>query len=67
MPSPLGRFVQSHSVRISGLTPATTFFFRVRPADPDGNEVESGLGSLTTLTVPDTQAPVITEGPSAIR
>lgn len=63
--SPFGRFLQSHSVRITGLTPATTFFLRVRPADPDGNEVESGLVSLTTLTVPDTQAPVITEGPAA--
>ncbi|HJR58070.1 MAG TPA: carboxypeptidase regulatory-like domain-containing protein [Vicinamibacterales bacterium] len=65
VPSPLGRFLQSHSVRITGLTPATTFFLRVRPADPDGNEVESGMVSLTTLTVPDTQAPVITEGPAA--
>jgi hypothetical protein len=65
IPSPLGRFVQNHSVRITGLTPATTIFLRVRPADPDANEVESGLFTLTTLTVPDTQAPVITEGPTA--
>jgi hypothetical protein len=63
--SPLGRFVQTHSVRLTGLTAATTFFLKVRPSDPDGNEVESGLVNLTTLTVPDTQAPVIIEGPTA--
>ncbi len=52
-----GAVVTSHTVTLTGLTPFTTYHFRVRSADAGGNESFTADDSFTTV---DTTAPVIT-------
>lgn len=40
--------VNSHSQTLSGLSPATSYHFRVRSSDANGNEAISGGGTFTT-------------------
>lgn len=51
--------ISSHIMVISGLTPSTTYHFRVTSKDIAGNVTLSGDNSFTTSTPPDTTAPVI--------
>ncbi|MEN8614414.1 fibronectin type III domain-containing protein [Dehalogenimonas sp. THU2] len=44
--------VTSHSATLSGLTPATTYTFKVRSTDGSGNQTASGEFSFTTLGSP---------------
>ena len=53
--------VISHNVDLSGLQPNTTYHFRVKSKDASGNEAASEDCSFTTLALPDTTAPVISE------
>jgi len=57
--SEAGVFVKNHSIRLSALAPATTYYARVHSIDPDGNATVSSTFSFTTAAAPDTQAPVI--------
>lgn len=50
--------VTSHSVNLTGLTPATTYYFIVESKDSSNNESSGAQGTFTTVT-PDTTAPVI--------
>jgi hypothetical protein len=61
---PSGSFTQTHSLKLTGLSPETTYFAQVTSADPDDNLTSSSLFSFTTLAVPDTTPPIITAGPS---
>ncbi len=58
------RFTLAHSVRLTDLTAQTTYFVQVSSSDPDANTATSSLFSLTTLSVPDTSAPAILDGPT---
>ena len=51
--------VTSHSRTLSGLTPDTTYYFRVVNIDASGNTAVSSANTFTTLTAPDTTAPVL--------
>ena len=53
--------VTSHSVSLSGLEPDTTYHYRVKSKDTSGNEATSEDKSFTTLALPDTTLPVISE------
>jgi protocatechuate 3,4-dioxygenase beta subunit len=63
---PAGKFVLSHSLKVTGLTPETNYVAQVTTADPDGNTTNSSTFTFSTLAVPDTTAPVITAGPSIL-
>jgi hypothetical protein len=52
--------VQSHTVDLSGMTPATLYQYKVISADVSGNEVESDPGYFKTKTSSDTQKPKMT-------
>ncbi|MES2225673.1 MAG: fibronectin type III domain-containing protein [Patescibacteria group bacterium] len=49
----------SHSISLSGLTPSTTYHFRIRSTDASSNTATSSAATFTTATTPDTTAPVI--------
>jgi chitodextrinase len=49
----------NHSVALSGLTASTTYNFRVKSKDSAGNLAVSSNQTLTTLPLPDTTAPTI--------
>ena len=49
----------NHSVDLIGLTPSTTYQFRVKSRDASSNRVTSTNGNFTTQATPDTEAPVI--------
>jgi hypothetical protein len=51
--------VTSHTRALTGLSPSTTYHFRVRSVDAAGNAVVSGDNTVTTSAAPDTTAPVI--------
>lgn len=53
--------VTSHSIPLSGLTPNTTYYFRVESADAAGNTATSSETSFVTSALPivDVTAPVI--------
>ncbi|HTK04833.1 MAG TPA: fibronectin type III domain-containing protein [Candidatus Eisenbacteria bacterium] len=51
--------VTSHSIGLTGLTPSTLYHFRVKSKDAANNQATSGDFTFTTLTPPDTTAPVI--------
>lgn len=51
--------VTSHSTSLSGLTPATTYYYVVSSADAAGNTTLSSQGSFVTLAAADTTAPVV--------
>jgi len=51
--------VSNHSVSITDLESNTKYHFRVRSKDSTGNEAMSGSQSFTTIELPDTEPPVI--------
>jgi hypothetical protein len=60
-------FSTMHSVRLTGLSPQTPYYFKVSATDAVGNGPrESGMGSFTTVALPDTTAPVVVEGPMVV-
>ena len=58
--------VTNHIVTIQGLSPLTTYDFRVNSTDPAGNGPTSANGSFTTLAAPDVTAPQIVSGPTVV-
>ena len=53
-------FARRHALRLVGLSPGTSYSFRVTARDPDGNgPTRSVVASFSTTTAPDTQAPTI--------
>jgi parallel beta-helix repeat protein len=52
--------VTSHSEVLTGLAPATAYFYRVISCDAVANCATSSGGSFRTAALPDTTAPVIT-------
>jgi hypothetical protein len=60
-------FNTSHSVKITGLTAQTGYYFKVSATDIAGNGPrESGMSSFKTAALPDTTAPVVVEGPMVV-
>ena len=65
----------THSIAVTGLTAATTYFFKISSADASGNVIDSLSTSLkwTTAAAPDTTAPDqianvnVTEGAYEVR
>ena len=55
--------VTAHSVRITGLTPGTTYQYRVRSEDPAGNAATDPTGTPATFRVPVR----VTAAPSAVQ
>ena len=55
--------VQGHTVLLDGLTRGTTYYFKVRSVDVDGNTIESSVSSFQT-DPGDIVPPVITTGPT---
>jgi hypothetical protein len=55
------QLVTNHSVTLDNLKPDTTYHFRVKSEDSAGNEAPSGDRTFTTLALPDTTPPVISE------
>jgi|GEM_PF-4775226 len=55
---------KEHAVTLTGLSPGTTYFYRVRSAGLARLSVVSEVLNFTTLTVRDTVAPTILEGPA---
>ncbi|HEY6073832.1 MAG TPA: fibronectin type III domain-containing protein, partial [Anaerolineales bacterium] len=53
--------VTTHTVTITGLTPATTYHYRVRSKDGAGNEATSADAQVTTLSAGSLNLPVITD------
>jgi len=51
--------VTSHSVSLTGLSPSTTYNYRVLSRDAAGNLITSTNYKFTTSAIPDTTAPVI--------
>lgn len=51
--------VTSHTIRLSGLAPATTYHYRVQSADAASNAATSSDLTFTTENLPDTTAPGI--------
>ncbi len=51
--------VTSHSVLVSGLSPSTTYHYRVRSKDAAGNEKVGTDSKFTTSAVVDTQPPTV--------
>jgi hypothetical protein len=51
--------VTAHSIAITGLTPNTTYNWRVRSKDAAGNEAISANSTLTTAAAPDTTNPTV--------
>ncbi|MBI3804989.1 MAG: fibronectin type III domain-containing protein [Nitrospirae bacterium] len=49
----------SHSVALTGLSPSTTYHYRLLSRDAAGNLATSGDNSFTTAAPPDTTPPVI--------
>lgn len=52
--------VTAHSVTITGLTPNTTYNWRVRSKDAAGNEAVSANSTFMTAAAPDTMNPTVT-------
>lgn len=52
--------VTSHRMVIAGLTPLTTYCYRVRSRDAAGNLAVSTTATFTTAAVPDTTPPAVT-------
>jgi hypothetical protein len=60
-------FSTTHSVRVTGLSAQTQYYFKISATDAAGNGPrESGMGSFTTVALPDTTAPVVVEGPMVV-
>jgi phosphodiesterase/alkaline phosphatase D-like protein len=58
--------VSSHSVTLTGLTPATTYYFLAQSANANGVTGTSQTYSFTTLAASSTGAPVISSVASAV-
>jgi phosphodiesterase/alkaline phosphatase D-like protein len=57
-----GALATSHSVQLTGLMPGTTYHYRVRSRDADGNVMSSSAGTFMTGSAPpaaDTTAPQV--------
>ena len=54
--------VTAHSVQLTGLTPSTTYQFRVKSADAQGISAVSGNNSFATEALPDIPPPVTIDG-----
>jgi len=54
-----GTLVTSHTRTLTGLTPSTTYHYRVQSRDAAGNLGTSGDLTFTTTAAPDTTAPVL--------
>ncbi len=52
-------FVTSHALNISGLTPASTYNFRVSATDAAGNRSVSTNRTFVTTVTPDTTSPTV--------
>ena len=57
---PTSGYATSHVYSLPSLTPETTYYFRIEAVDSTGNSRLIPESSLTTLALPDTTAPVIT-------
>ncbi len=57
--------VTAHGVSLTGLSPNTTYNYRVLSADGAGNSAQSLNRTFTTQSLPDTQAPVAISNLSA--
>ena len=49
----------SHSANVTGLTPDTTYYYRILSRDSSGNLRQSSPGSFATLAIDDVTAPTI--------
>ncbi|MBI2919215.1 MAG: S8 family serine peptidase [Chloroflexi bacterium] len=58
--------VTSHSLAVSGLAPATTYFYVVKSKDPAGNLSDSAAQTFTTLAPPGTIAGTVTDASTGI-
>ncbi|MFH1008130.1 MAG: fibronectin type III domain-containing protein [Candidatus Latescibacterota bacterium] len=54
-----------HRVRLTGLSPNTTYIYRVRSTDPSDNTMVTRQFAFDTKAAPDTRAPVVLSGPIA--
>ncbi len=54
-----GSYVLTHSVVLTGLTPGTTYHYRVRSGDASANEAFTADATFATLAPPHTTPPVI--------
>ncbi len=53
--------IEAHEVRVTGLQPQTTYFFRVKSIDIDENVAYSSIGQFTTLEAPRVENVKITD------
>jgi hypothetical protein len=53
--------IDAHEVRVTGLQPKTTYFFRVKSIDIDENIAYSSIGQFTTLEAPRVENVKITD------
>lgn len=53
--------IDAHEVRVTGLQPKTTYFFRVKSIDIDENTAYSSIGQFTTLEAPRVENVKITD------
>ena len=63
---PATTFTQPHSMKLTGLSPQTTYYAQVTSEDPNHNKIQSSVFTFATLAVPDTTPPVITAGPTVL-
>ena len=61
------RFAHSHSLPLTELLADTTYYFDFQCRDEIGNVSRQEAGTFHTLAVPDTEAPILLEGPAAVR
>lgn len=59
-------FSTNHLFTLTGLLPATNYIFVASGLDGGGNAVASNPVTFTTMSDPDTTAPLITDGPTAV-
>lgn len=53
-------FFTKHEITLTGLKPATTYYFRLKSKDPSGNGAASDLKTFTTMAEADTSPPKVT-------
>jgi subtilisin family serine protease len=65
---PSGEYTLVHNITLTGLTPSTSYHFRVRSKDnsPNANEYISNDYKFTTKDEPDLKPPKILEGPTRV-
>ncbi len=62
----VGKQSDAHEVALTGLTPNQSYSVTVTTTDLAGNSVTQSLANFTTPPAPDSTAPTITEGPTAV-